>query len=256
MPNTGTFDSTSVVDRISERRGIAGSVAEEDAVRFRREQFGCWRRGRIDAHIAAVRAQPAQDVPFHSEIVGGDLQPSLRAARRCHAELVGIFLRPVERLRRRHDADQIGTFHRRNRPRAIHEGVGIQSLAGPDHAAQHAARSEMARERPGIDVGNRDDLVVDEIVAQRAIRAPVAGDRRLVADDESRHLRRARFDVFRRHAVVPDLGTRHRHDLAGIRRVGEHFLVAGHGRVEYDLTARLALGAGGDAAIPGSVFEC
>ena len=88
-------------------------------------------------------------------------------------------------------------------------------------------------------------LVGDEIVAQRASGAPVARHRRLVADDEAGHLRRARLDVVRRHAVVADLRAGHRDDLPGVRRIGQHFLIAGHARVEHDLAARFAVRAGG-----------
>ena len=98
-------------------------------------------------------------------------------------------------------------------------------------------------------------VVRDQVLAQRPIRAPVAGHRRLVADDEARHLRRPRLDVVRRHAVVADLGTRHRHDLTRVRRVGQHFLIAGHARVEHDLAARFAFRAGSGAAKPRAVFE-
>ena len=67
-----------VVDRVRERGRIARSVAQEDAVRVRRQQLRCRRGCREHADVAAVRAQPAQDVPLHAEVVGRDLQaPSL-----------------------------------------------------------------------------------------------------------------------------------------------------------------------------------
>ena len=43
-----------------------------------------------------------------------------------------------------------------------------------------------------------------------------------------------------RHAVVADLRRRHRDDLAGVGGIGQDLLVAGHARVEDDLTLRLA----------------
>ena len=74
-----------------------------------------------------------------------------------------------------------------------------------------------------------------EIVAQRAVRAPVAGDRRRLAHDEAGHMRRLRLGIARGDAVVADLRRRHRDDLPGVGRVGQDFLVAGHAGVEDDL---------------------
>ena len=38
---------------------------------------------------------------------------------------------------------------------------------------------------------------------------------------------------FRIHAVVPDQGIRHGHNLTGIRRIGQYFLVTGHPGIEH-----------------------
>ena len=121
-------------------------------------------------------------------------------------------------------------------------------ITPPERSRRVSARVSMS--------DDGDDAVGDEVVAQRALGAPVARHRRLVADDEAGHLRRARLDVLRRHAVVADLRAGHRDDLSGVGRIGQHFLVAGHARVEHDLAARFAFRAGGGAAEPGAVFQC
>ena len=132
-------------------------------------------------------------------------------------------------------------------PRALDERLSDRAaspvamtprITPPDRSCRVSARvsmSEMATM-----------LVGDEVVAQRALRAPVARHRRLLAHDEAGHLRRARLDVLGRHAVVADLRARHRDDLSGVGRIGQHFLIAGHARVEHDLAARLAFRAGGE----------
>ena len=79
--------------------------------------------------------------------------------------------------------------------------------------------------------------------------------RRRLAHDEPGHLRRPRLVVAGGHAVVADLGRRHRDDLTGVGRVGQHFLVAGHAGVEDHFAVRLAGRAGGNTAVPGAVFE-
>ena len=202
-----------------------------------------------------MRAQAAHDVPLHAEVVRGDLQPPRRTALGDDAELVGILFRPVERLLGGDLPHQIRAFHLRERIRAVDQRLDVERVAGRDHAAHHAARPQQPCQRPRIDVGDGDDAVGDQVVAQRRLGAPVARHRRLVADDEPRHLRLARFDVVLGHAVVADLGARHRDDLAGVGRIREDLLVAGEARVEHDLPAGYTLSASRGAAEGRSIFE-
>ena len=162
--------------------------------------------------------------------------------------------RPDERRLARDVAHEVGAFHVRNRAGLAHQLARVDIARG-DHAAHDAGRSQQPRQLPRVDVGNRDDVVGDEIVAERARRAPVAGDRRLLAHDEAGNLRHGRFDVVGRHAVVADLRRGHRDDLSGVRRIGQHFLIAGHARVEHDFAARDALRAGRRAAIHRPVLQ-
>ena len=53
-------------------------------------------------------------------------------------------------------------------------------------------------------------------------------------DDEAVHLDAARLDVFGVDAVIALQRVRHDEDLAGERRIGERFLIAGHCRGEHD----------------------
>ena len=161
---------------------------------------------------------------------------------------------PLERRVAGDAAHEVGAFHLRNRARLLDERVRID-LPGRDDAAHHARRPQHARQRARIDVGDRDDVVTDEVVAERAIGAPVARDRRRLAHDEAGDARRLRFGITRRDAVVADERRGHRDDLAGIGGIGQHLLIAGHARVEHDFAAGLAGGAGGDAAVPGAIFK-
>src|SRR5688572_2264490 len=62
-----------VADGILERRRIARTVAEKDAVRLDRQEILRRRGSREDVDVAAVRVEPPQDVPLHAEVVGGHL---------------------------------------------------------------------------------------------------------------------------------------------------------------------------------------
>ena len=84
---------------------------------------------------------------------------------------------------------------------------------------------------------------VDEIGAQVAGRAEVRREARQVADHESRGEGLTRLDVVDVHADVADVRIRERDDLAGVGRIGEDLLVAGHRRVEDDFARGVALGA-------------
>ena len=61
-------DGADVVHHVRQRGGIAGTVAEEDAVGRTAEQHRRRRRRRVDADVATVGGQPSQDVPLHAEV--------------------------------------------------------------------------------------------------------------------------------------------------------------------------------------------
>ena len=64
------------------------------------------------------------------------------------------------------------------------------------------------------------------------------------------------LDIFFIGADNADMRKSEGHNLSGIGRIREDFLVSGHARVEHDLAARFPWSAGGYAAVPGAVFKC
>ena len=131
-----------VVDRVVEHGRIARAIAEEHAVGLRREQRGrrCLRR--IHAHVAAVRREPAQDVPLHAEVVGGDAQPARRLSLAGKQELVVLAARTKS-----NGASHVTPFTRSapsicgNAARALDERVRVRP-AGRDDAAHDARRPQ------------------------------------------------------------------------------------------------------------------
>ncbi len=79
------------------------------------------------------------------------------------------------------------------------------------------------------------------------------GIRDQLPDDETLDLRLARFGIFLIDAVVAYERIGHGDDLSLVRRIGEHFLIAGHAGVEDDfaepLTGRAEAATGEDSAV-------
>ena len=132
------------------------------------------------------------------------------------------------------------------------------TVTGGDDAAHARRRCAACRVSARVSMSAiATMLCAHQVIAQRAVRPPVAGDRRFLAHDEAGDLRRRAIRRRRPpRRSCRSAAARHRDDLPGIGRIGQDFLVAGQAGVEHDLAARLAGGARGHAAEPGAVFEC
>ena len=78
---------------------------------------------------------------------------------------------------------------------------------------------------------------------------------RQVTDDQAGGKHAARLDVFGVGADVADMGIGQRHQLTGIRRIGQDFLIAGHRGVEHDFANGQAGGANRPAPENGTVSK-
>jgi hypothetical protein len=114
--------------------------------------------------------------------------------------------------------------------------------SGADHGVLGAAAAQVQRQRPGIDPGDPGDAVLGEIRRKRNT-ARSHGTVVETANDEARDFHPSGSAFFRPalgprliDAVVADVGIGHRDDLPGVGGVGEHLGVAGHRRVEDDLS--------------------
>src|SRR5262245_20216802 len=86
----GAHQLTNVVDGVGQGCGISRSVAEKDSIGLDRDELarGC-RRGK-DPYVAAIRVQPAKNIPFDAEVVRRQSQPPGRSTLRCDAELTMV----------------------------------------------------------------------------------------------------------------------------------------------------------------------
>ena len=100
----------------------------------------------------------------------------------------------------------------------------------------------MPHHRPGVDAGDPDDVLADQLVLQRAGGAPVGGARRRVAHRVAGDpdLVAAALGVLAVPAGVADLRRGGHHDLAVIAGIGQRLLIAGHAGGEHGFAERLA----------------
>ena len=135
--------------------------------------------------------------------------------------------------------------------------TSVSGLSRADGAVLRAVVAQVARQLARVDVGDADDAVARKVGVERLLRAIVRDDRALFADDEAGDLRLVvdALGVLIVDAGVADLRRGHRHDLTGVRRIGQHFLVAGHAGREHDLTDGAGIGAEGSARENGAVGE-
>ena len=90
---------------------------------------------------------------------------------------------------------------------------------------------------------------------ERFGRAPIRRDPARFANDKALDPRATAFDVFVVDAVVADQRIGHADDLAGVARVGQDLLIAGHRGVKDHLAERLAIGAKRRTHKSASVFK-
>ena len=144
----------------------------------------------------------------------------------------------------------------------VRSGVGHQGGLGlrigvsvADHALDHASAAQAPGEGPRVDALDPHDPVLLHEALEVLIRAVVAGRAAELPNDEAFGVGPIRFHVVDRHAVVADVGVRHRHDLTVVARIGKDLLVAGHGGVEDHLADGASGIPEGVAAVHGAVLQ-
>ena len=132
---------------------------------------------------------------------------------------------------------------------------GRITLGGGQPDPHGPALAQVPGQRPGVDVGDRDDPLLRQLNPEGAPRAPARRRTRGVAHDVPRHPDPARLIVLVVPAGVPDVRRRGDHDLAAVARVGQRLLVTRHRGGEDRLSEHLALGPEGSAHEGPSVLQ-
>ncbi len=113
----------------------------------------------------------------------------------------------------------------------------------------------MPHEGARIYIPDDGDAMALQILLRGLVRAPVRGERRKFADDERLDVGLARLLIIAVCAHVADVRIRQAHDLAGVARIGEDFLVACEAGVENDFAAAARASARRAAVKDSPVFE-
>ena len=132
---------------------------------------------------------------------------------------------------------------------------GVVQIGGREHALHRPVDAHPADQGPGVDAFQGHDAVAGQVFVQLAFGAEVAHPAARLANDEAGQVRLAAFHVFGVDPVIADLGIGHGDDLAAVARVGEDFLVAGHGGIEADFAVDFADGAEGLSGEDRAVFQ-
>ena len=158
-----------VLDAVADRRGVAGAVAEEDAVGLPGEHSAAGRRGREHAHLAAVGGQPPQDVGLDAVVVGGHAQRARRPRAPARTpKLAWVTVSASVRLKS-YGAAQVTSLTRSapsicgERPRLLDQLLRVDADRWRSRRASRRP-SAAAGQRPGVDVGDGDDAVADQVV--------------------------------------------------------------------------------------------
>ena len=106
--------------------------------------------------------------------------------------------------------------------------------AGQNRAALCAFFAQQRGQAAGVDVGDGDGFVAYQIVVQAFGGAKVAVQERQVADNQACGVNTATFFIFGVGTGIADVRIGEGNDLFAVGRVGQDFLIAGHGCVEHD----------------------
>ena len=140
-------------------------------------------------------------------------------------------------LLRRYSAGELEALHERVRQH-LFQHLLFGRIHESDCPAHRSLRTDVARERTSVEIGDSRDAVLLQIGVEASFGAPVGVEPRGFANDEARDLRDRRFTVLGVDAVVADERVGHGDQLARVRRVRQDLLIPRHTGVEDYLTQR------------------
>ncbi len=227
---------------------VARAVGEENAVGLERQNIDRGGRRRHHRDLAGIAGELAQNVALDAVIDRDDVKVGAVLPAIALAPAPWRFI-PSETLAGRHHRHQIHANEPRPGLGLALERVEIEAagrLMSNDRIG-HAFLPNECGERARIDAGEPDHATALEPLIEMPRRPVIRrrGDGR-VQHHPARTGRRREIDcldVLVVGADIADMGEGEGDDLAGIGRIGEDLLVAGHRGIEADLADGVAGGA-------------
>ena len=233
---------------------VAGAVGEEHAVRLHGQDLAGGRRRGDDGDVEAEVDEAAEDVPLGAEVVGHALEAVPRPGALHLGERLVVGRGPLVGLGAGDHARQVPPVGGGGALGLGHEGRGVAVL-GAQHESERALLADGLRELAGVHAVDGDDPVTVEPVLEGLGGAVVRRHRGELLHDEGLRPAPGGLHVLVGDAVVADERIGHHDPLARVGGVREDLLVAGHGRVEDEVTADLTARADGTALDDQSVLQ-
>ena len=203
---------------------------------------------RYDGDRTAALGEHAQNIVFHTKIVGHHFELGRGLRAEALAKLP-FGLRPLIRGFGRNDFGQILPRHT---TKTGSQSFGLRHvvtriIANPNTAALRPFFTQHAGQRTRVDACDGDDMVRFQIIRQTLLGAEIAHNRWQILDDQPGGVDFICLDVFRVHTDIADVRISQSDHLAGIGRIGQNFLIAGHRGIEHHLSDCVAVRADGVA---------
>ena len=248
--NISLEDFLDRLDRVVARLRIARAIGEEHAIGIQRQHVTGRSLCRYHGQTAAASDQHAQDVQLDAVVVGNDVVRQIGSGdfRMTVAFQIPHAGAPFVRLVA---GDFLGQVHALEAGEAARQFQGLlfgNVVTDQDAAVLRAFLTQDSGQATGIDAGDGDGTVLFQVLIERLLVTPVAGNQRQIANDQASSPDAVGLGIFRRGAGIADVRVSQGNDLLGIGWIGKDFLIAGHGGVEHHLSDRLAIGPDGIAA--------
>ena len=231
--------------------GVSRAIAQEHAVWLEREHLFSRRIPWHDRNGTTRFNKPIKDRTLHAAIVGDHVVACFDRARLREGMniSIGIWLYGIPR-------NLFDEVHLRERGCSAcfgNQAYFVEVFRGK-HRPHCTCFAQMTHERACIDPFDGYHAALAQELRQRFGAAPIGRMGAHIAHHQPAQGDLARLHIIFVHAVVADLRIGHGHDLAGVRRIGDHFQIAHQPRVEAELAAHFTRSSTGKTSIATAVF--
>ena len=184
-----------------------------------------------------VSTEQTKDVSLHPEVIGSHPEDAPVLGGGGSVDRCGFY-----RSIHAHALRKVRAHHPVRGPDPADQRLGVQ-VDRADPRAHSPPFPQEQGQPAGIDPFDANHRVCCQLVLERAGGAPRRGPPTGLADREPSDLDLRGFGIARVHAVVTLVRGGHGDDLPSVGRIGQHFLVSGHARIEDRFTEGLTFGA-------------